>query len=71
MDFKQRIVFREDDNEKLVEFLINNNIGFLRGDPNIPIAVLEILESSKFWPEVKKYLDRNDLFAYTLDSRIM
>lgn len=65
MDFKQRVSFREDDHKNLIKFLKDNKIKYKEGDSNIPIAILEILESNQFWPEIKEYISKHNISEYT------
>jgi hypothetical protein len=64
MDFKQRIVFRDDEHKKLVEFLDEQKIKY-EHDTSTSLIVLKILESNKFWPEINKYLVSNKMVPYT------
>lgn len=64
MDFKQRIVFRDDEHKKLIQFLDDQRIKYER-DTSISLIVLEILESDKFWPDINKYLTKNKISLQT------
>ena len=64
MDYKQRIVFRDDEHKKLIKFLDEQKIKY-EHDASISLIVLEILESSKFWPAINKYLIENKMLPYT------
>lgn len=64
MDYKQRIVFLDDEHIKLVKFLDDQKIKYDKSSSS-PTIVLEILESNKFWPEINKYLVTHKMDPYT------
>ena len=64
MDIKQRIVFRDDEHKKLIEFLDKREIRY-EHDTSTSFIVLEILESNKYWPDLNKYLTKNKVSLQT------
>lgn len=64
MDYKQRIVFRDDEHKKLIMFLDEQGIEY-EHDVSLSLIVIEMLESNKYWTEINRHLVKNKIVPYT------